>query len=495
MPQNLKSPQKASLALTKEYPAVIPYQIEFASNTAGRHIGFTKRRIRFKFGFAHIASVMEGKSGPECRGIEMEVQLVWSVTGGKFAVFFNLQQMHQSVNKGMTSKVDHTFVVPEGVFPGGHLIHISGQQMGASQEGHKFNLKFNGQSFFDFLKLYELGGPIMHRRYGEILRKVRMQMDQGLITFPSREETSTQIVLHEDSQTTVDELVKGRAKYIPGSRSKGPKTMQEEEEHARSMLPKSKYEEQMMLQEAKKMSVSEAYKPSHSPISNNNGVATTAEEERQMMAQARLASLRDLRMKNDQSAGGNHTNNLQTVSEQNSNDLLDFGAPTPNTTRPELYRSTSSITNEFDDDNTTMYPHLDPRQSTQTQQNMGLSFKLQSQPPTYADSTMGDILSSHSVAAPSTTTNFNQSIHGSFSASYPALAPTNAPFGAPPPPTWDDVNNNFAAPPQFAVPNNQGFAAQSSPQNNYNPQQQYSQQTAPNSNNFAAPPPLPTRNW
>lgn len=483
MPQNLRSPQKASLALTQEYPAVIPYQVEFASNTTGKHIGFTKRRIRFKFGFAHIASVMEGKTGPNCRGIEMEVQLVWSVTGGKFVVFFNLQQMHQSVNKGMTSKVDHTFVVPEGVFPGGHLIHISGQ-MGSSQERHKFNMKFNGQSFFDFLKLYELGGPIMNHRYGEILRKVRMQMDQGLITFPSRDETSsTQIVVHEDSQTAVDELVKGRAKYIPGSRSKGPKTMKEEEEHARSMLPKSQYEEQMMLQEAKKISAAEAYTPSQTSVFNNNGVASTAEEERQMMAQARLASLRDMRMKNQQYAGGNQTNNLQAVSENNSNDLLDFGAPTPNTTRPELYRSTSSITHDFDDDNTNMYPHLDPRQSTQTQ------------PPIYADSNMGDIVSSQSVAAPSTTTNFNQSIHGSFSAAYPALAPTNAALGAPPPPTWDDVNNNFAVPPQFAVPNNQGFAAQPSQQSNYNRQQQYSQQTAPNSNNFAAPPPLPARNW
>ena len=488
MPQNMRLPQKASLALTQEYPAVIPYQIEFASNMTGRHIGFTKRRIRFKFGFAHIASVLEGKGGPECRGIEMEVQLVWSVTGGKFAVFFNLQQMHQSTNKGMTSKVDHTFVVPEGVFPGGHLIHISGQQMGSSQEGHKFNLKFNGQSFFDFLKLYELGSPAMHNRYGGILSKLRMQRDQGLITFPSRNEISTQIVLHEDSQastTAVDDLVKGRAKYIPGSRSKGPKTMQEEEEHARSMLPKSKYEEQMMLQEAKKMSVTQSYIPSSH--TNTNGVATTAEEERQMMAQARLASLRDIRKKNEQSFTGG---NLQSVSEDKSNDLLDFGAPPP--PNSSLYRSISSVTNEFDDDNTVMYPHLDPRQSNQTQQNMGLSFKLQSQPPTYADSTMGDIMSSHSVAAPSTNPNFNQSMHGSVSASYSSLAPTNTSFGAPPPPTWDDVNNNFAAPPQFAAPtnNNQAYAATPSQQTNYNPQQ-----NVPNNNNFAAPPPLPTRNW
>ena len=88
----------------------IPYQVDFTEENKGRHLDTTKRKITWKFGFAHPPSVFphlydgeeyvsyreEGVDavggdatdasaavGVDCRGREHEIVLIWSLVSGK----------------------------------------------------------------------------------------------------------------------------------------------------------------------------------------------------------------------------------------------------------------------------------------------------------------------------------------------------------------------------------------------------------------------------
>ena len=82
----------------------IPYQVDFISETKGRHVDATKRKLSWKFGFAHPAAVFPhlhdadgtytggggvpndsdiAKKGIECRGREHEIIVTWSILTSK----------------------------------------------------------------------------------------------------------------------------------------------------------------------------------------------------------------------------------------------------------------------------------------------------------------------------------------------------------------------------------------------------------------------------
>lgn len=44
--------------LKTEYPILIPYQIDFQTQTIGKHISLTKRYYLWRFGFAHVSSII-----------------------------------------------------------------------------------------------------------------------------------------------------------------------------------------------------------------------------------------------------------------------------------------------------------------------------------------------------------------------------------------------------------------------------------------------------
>jgi hypothetical protein len=89
----------------------IPYQVDFTEENKGRHLDSTKRKIVWKFGFAHPPAIFphlfdgeeyvgyrEGRSeeatkmGVDCRGREHEVVLVWSLVSGKAHVSYCLNR-------------------------------------------------------------------------------------------------------------------------------------------------------------------------------------------------------------------------------------------------------------------------------------------------------------------------------------------------------------------------------------------------------------------
>lgn len=82
----------------------VPYAVDFTEENKGRHLDSTKRKITWKFGFAHPPAIFphlyngdeyvgfsderadlaqEGKVGVDCRGREHEIVLVWSLVSGK----------------------------------------------------------------------------------------------------------------------------------------------------------------------------------------------------------------------------------------------------------------------------------------------------------------------------------------------------------------------------------------------------------------------------
>jgi len=64
--------------MDQEYPIIIPYKIDRSIENTGRHLAITKRHYRCRFGFAHIPSIFQGESGVGCRGVEMDIHVIWS---------------------------------------------------------------------------------------------------------------------------------------------------------------------------------------------------------------------------------------------------------------------------------------------------------------------------------------------------------------------------------------------------------------------------------
>ena len=59
-----------------DYHGFIPYKVDFSMSSVGKYIKQSKRKCTWKFGFAHIPSIESGKSDVECRGKEMELNLI-----------------------------------------------------------------------------------------------------------------------------------------------------------------------------------------------------------------------------------------------------------------------------------------------------------------------------------------------------------------------------------------------------------------------------------
>lgn len=145
--------QQQQLHLHHDY---VPYQVDYTHVVVGKHFHYTKRRVRFVFGFASERAMNTGCTGPECRGDEHEVVLVWSWTSGKQLLFLDGQEIMRNVNRNLgtgASKFEHTF------FLGKHVVILSGSAnvIPAMDPAKQFDLKIDGRSFFAMSKIWELG--------------------------------------------------------------------------------------------------------------------------------------------------------------------------------------------------------------------------------------------------------------------------------------------------------------------------------------------------
>lgn len=144
------------------------YQVDYTCEKAGKKLGMTKRRVRFRFGFADEDAILSrGKSGSDCRGEEHEITINWSLASGKQQVLCDGHEIHYEV------KPREITLSCSWRFRGNHVLKVVGYAKPTSMRNDKdgtkkqFDVLLDGKSFFDFLPIYALGtkpsNQVVHR--------------------------------------------------------------------------------------------------------------------------------------------------------------------------------------------------------------------------------------------------------------------------------------------------------------------------------------------
>lgn len=131
-----------------------PYQINYRSKRAGKHITATKRRITFQFGFSSAKAIASGETEANCRGEEHEVVLIWSHVSGKRELFMDGKPIHASKAARGNTKFQYTWGI------GTHVLKILANgtpYTGENSHLKQFDLYLDGISFFRFFRIYQLG--------------------------------------------------------------------------------------------------------------------------------------------------------------------------------------------------------------------------------------------------------------------------------------------------------------------------------------------------
>lgn len=143
---------------------MIPYKIDYAVKNSAKTLGFSKKRVIFKFGLANKQALDDGLSGAHCRGSEHEVQFVWSLVSGKRQLLLDGKEVHysESGQNGWTTDRAWQHIFPLKDQSGSLRIHFISQPENKEIPGSKpFDLRVEGISYFAFNEIYKLGTPAM----------------------------------------------------------------------------------------------------------------------------------------------------------------------------------------------------------------------------------------------------------------------------------------------------------------------------------------------
>lgn len=130
------------------------YQVDYTCVNAGKTVSATKRRIRWRFGFASAAAIDAGEMGPQCRGEEHEIILNWSLTSGKRIVLVDGNEVFAEI-KPYETTLEYAWEMK-----GGHVVKIRGSvapKMWKDTTEKQFEMWLNGKKFSDFSQIFELG--------------------------------------------------------------------------------------------------------------------------------------------------------------------------------------------------------------------------------------------------------------------------------------------------------------------------------------------------
>jgi len=129
------------------------YAIDFTAVACGKRIANTKRRVRWRFGFANPDAIAAGETGTACRGEEHDVTLVWSITSGKRLILADGQEVHYSNSR--SAVLDFSWTMR-----GNHVLKVVAHAtapMSAEPGFRQYDFFVDGRSFFSFPKVYRLG--------------------------------------------------------------------------------------------------------------------------------------------------------------------------------------------------------------------------------------------------------------------------------------------------------------------------------------------------
>ena len=129
------------------------YAIDFTAVACGKRIANTKRRVRWRFGFANPDALAAGETGTACRGEEHDITLVWSVTSGKRLILADGQEVHYSNSR--SAVIDFSWTMR-----GNHVLKVVAHAtapMSADPGFRQYDFFVDGRSFFSCPKVYRLG--------------------------------------------------------------------------------------------------------------------------------------------------------------------------------------------------------------------------------------------------------------------------------------------------------------------------------------------------
>lgn len=148
---------------------IAPYQVDYSQKNTSKTFGFSKKRVSFKFGVANSEALGNGLTGANCRGSEHEVIFIWSLNSGKRQILADGKDVHysESGQNGWTSDqvFQHHFNLRVPGYSQPLRCHLVTQPSNKDIPSIKpFDLRINGQSFFSFNKIFQLGTPQMVSR-------------------------------------------------------------------------------------------------------------------------------------------------------------------------------------------------------------------------------------------------------------------------------------------------------------------------------------------
>jgi hypothetical protein len=325
----------------------VPYQVDFSTESKGRHLDSTKRKITWKFGFAHPPAVfphlfdenenyigengtsskddVPHKKGTECRGREHEIILVWSVLTNKAHIYVNSQEIfrlespHEDyINLNpLKGSFRRGFNLPHAKYNGNHRIDIrcyartpiGAKNMIVDDVGGKFRqyeLTVDGLSYFSMPAMYELGTQKMWDKLSR----------WGMINSEDSQRQDTQ----DDRRHLIgNNYQTGRLQdefYFSKSKGKSDRSITKSERKA--MAPRTESDEERMMRIAMEASLRdmENQKYAHS---HDKGITlrSSSHEENTVLSGNRHSS-------SNRSKQENRSTSLVTVGEDDN--LIDFGA-------------------------------------------------------------------------------------------------------------------------------------------------------------------------
>ena len=106
-----------------------------------------------RFGFANPEALANGETGTACRGEEHDVTLVWSITSGKRLLLADGQEVHYS--NSHSNIFDFSWTMR-----GNHVLKVvahASPPLSTHPGFRQYNFFVDGQSFFNFPKVFRLG--------------------------------------------------------------------------------------------------------------------------------------------------------------------------------------------------------------------------------------------------------------------------------------------------------------------------------------------------
>lgn len=322
----------------------IPYQVDFTSESKGRHLDSTKRKITWKFGFCHPPAVFphlfdkdenyigengnstneeHHKKGTECRGREHEIILVWSILTNKAHIYVNSQEIFRldsphedyiNINPFKAS-FRRGFNLPNAKYNGKHRIDIrcyaktpmGAKNMIVDDAGGKFQqyeLTVDGLSYFSMPAMYEVGTKKMWdklSRYGMLRTE-----SQGRDTQDERQ--------HFDGNTNQTGRLQDEYHF---AKSKGKSDRSITKRERRAMAPRTESDEQRMTRVAMEASLRDIDNGRHAH-SHDKGIIlrSSSHEENNVVSGNRQSNSRRSKQENKNTS-------LVTVGEDDN--LIDFG--------------------------------------------------------------------------------------------------------------------------------------------------------------------------